>query len=79
MEHIAAVQQNKSEKSGDKTESEKVPPPTKSHLVQEAQIETQEDHLILGLLDENKEPLAGIKLSRIKAHQVLRMLMEQAT
>jgi hypothetical protein len=74
MEHVAAVSQGKSESSG----SGSPQAPAESHLVVEAQVETQEQHLILGLLSEDKEPLAGIKLARHEAHQVLRMLMQQA-
>lgn len=74
MEHVAAVSQGKP----DSSRSENPQARTESHLVAEAQIETQEQHLILGLLAEDKEPLAGIKLARNEAHQVLRILMQQA-
>ncbi len=76
MEHIAAVTQGKSEQSSSKTSQEKAPAQT--YLAVEAQVETRDAHLILGLLAEDKTPITGIKLSREKAHQVLRMLMEQA-
>ena len=76
MEHIAAVTQGKSEQSSSEASQEKAA--VKKYLAVEAQVETQDEHLILGLIAEDKTPITGIKLSRAKAHQVLRMLMEQA-
>ncbi len=76
MEHIAAVTEGRSEQTTGKPGEKS--PDSESHLVVEAQVQTQDQHLILGLLARDKTPIIGIKLSRGKAHQVLRMLMEQA-
>lgn len=77
MEHIAAVQQGESEKPSGDFGSENILPAA-SHLVTEAQIVTQDQHLILGLLAEEKTPMVGIELDRGKAHLILRKLVEQA-
>ena len=76
MEHVAAMQQDKSESSSG--ESGAGSPPAESYLVIESQIVTQDKHLLWGLIAENKNPIAGIELARGEAHQVLRMLVEQA-
>ena len=76
MEHIAAVHQSQSQSSSDKSGAET--PQAESYLVTEAQIVTQDQNLVLGLLAEDRFPIAGIELDRGKAHLILRILVEQA-
>ncbi len=74
MEHIAAVVNRK---PGEVPKTAK-PDNKKSYYATEAQVQAQEDTLILGFKSVNSEPIAGLALKRTEAHQVLRLLRDQA-
>ena len=54
------------------------PDSAKPYYATEAQIQTQDDTLILGLKSVDAKPIAGLALKRTEAHQILRMLRDQA-
>jgi hypothetical protein len=73
MEHIAAVVDRKPGKVPE-TKIDN----TESYYATEAQIQAQDDTLILGVKSVDAEPIAGLALKRTEAHQVLRLLRDQA-
>ncbi len=75
MEHIAAVV-NKKPGEVPVTNVEKKQP--ECFYATEAQVQAQENTLILGFKSVNSEPIAGLALKRTEAHQVLRLLRDQA-
>lgn len=74
MEHILAVNGARPEQEGKASEQILQ---MQDYLVTNFQIEIQESQLILGLIAE-EGPVAGISLSRTQAHQLMRMLSDQA-
>ena len=74
MEHIAAVVNRK---PGEIPKTAQ-PDSAKPYYATEAQLENQGDTLILGLKSVDTEPIAGLALQRTEAHQILRMLRDQA-
>ncbi len=78
MEHIAAIAhglpetQALPERPGAQTTI------SQAGLVVDVQIETQDEYLVLGLLSYPAEPIAAMKLTREKAHQLIRTFMEKA-
>uniref|UniRef100_UPI0005EB6483 hypothetical protein n=1 Tax=Desulfonatronovibrio magnus TaxID=698827 RepID=UPI0005EB6483 len=75
MEHIAAVVNRKPGKVPETESGSKEPA---SYYATEAQIQAQEETLTLGLKSVDAEPIAGLALPRTEAHQVLRLLRDQA-
>ena len=74
MEHIAAVVNRK---PGEIPKTAK-PDSAKPYYATEVQLETKADTLILGLKSVEAEPIAALALKRTEAHQILRMLRDQA-
>ncbi len=72
MEHIAAVVNRKP------GEVPKTAQSAQTYYATEAQVQAQQDSIILGLKSVNSEPIAGLALKRTEAHQVLRLLRDQA-
>jgi hypothetical protein len=75
MEHIAAVVNRKPGEVPDTNVEKKQP---KSFYATEAQVQAQENALILGFKSASSEPIAGLALKRTEAHQILRLLRDQA-
>ncbi len=74
MEHIAAVVNRKPVEVPETAK----PDNKKSYYATEAQVQGQQDSIILGLKSVNSEPIAGLALQRTEAHQILRLLRDQA-
>ena len=74
MEHIAAVVNKKPGEIPKTAQPDNVKP----YYATEAQIQAQTDTLILGFKSVDTEPIAALALKRTEAHQILRMLRDQA-
>ena len=74
MEHIAAVVNRKPGEIPKTAQPDSATP----YYATEIQLETQGDTLILGFKSVDTEPIAGLALKRTEAHQILRMLRDQA-
>ncbi len=78
MEHIAAVAHGLPEAQALPEKPGAQVTISQTGLVVDVQIETQNEYLVLGLISYPAEPVAGIKLTREKAHQLIRTFMEKA-
>ncbi len=74
MEHIAAVVNRKPGVVPKTAQPDNI----KSCYATEAQIQARQGSIVLGLKSDNSEPIAGLALKRAEAHQILRMLRDQA-